>query len=619
LIIEKTKPIKSYDGFFPKSTVCFCDLSKVKNRQLLRLRISPILYNHNNKIARIFKKLSFKICTESEKNSTSTSSPFIDRYLNNITENQIVTSSSKTSNTESINNDYLIITTNNLLPAVSLFAEWKKTLGYNTHVESKDIWDVNTIKSLIENYYDPEHFQYLLFVGDENHIPPSGYKTYYTNGKTFFFPFDLDYLKFDNNDHSLDITMGRLPFSNLEETRIVFKKIMNYELNPISNTSFYNNVLLCSYFQDNSSNPGYAYQNYVESTEEVRTYLINKQKTGNRVYFTESNVNPLYYRYGHPVPSDLRKPIFPWDGDSADIKGFIDDGTFLAIHRDHGWEARWYAPKYDINDISMLANGNKLPVVFSIDCQTGEYDYPDSDCFAEAFLKHNNGGCVGVISASGVTYTSENNNLLKALIDVIWPNPGIMDNIVHEGRIPIYKLGEILYQGLARASTFYSQTWNKYLYHCFGDPSMRLYTIKPTAFENINIVRNTDNVYVNTNNDETEIAFYNKSDGNVSLYKGSCIAESCDPNNTIVTISAPNKITYVDSPYATAYIQNQTLTGNRTYLSSQVSCGTYVDLNNPFGNVVFGGGVIDLNNSSIEINGRTTIESNTSFTISYSY
>lgn len=82
--------------------------------------------------------------------------------------------------------------------------------------------------------------------------------------------------------------------------------------------------------------------------------------------------------------------------------------------------------------------------------------------------------------------------------------------------------------------------------------------------------------------------------------------------------SAPNKIIYVDRPYSTEYVQNQTLIGNRTYSSTQIHCGTYVDLNNPFGNVVFGGGVIDLNNSSLEINGQTTIENNTTFTISNS-
>ena len=618
LTIEQTKPIKSYDGFFPSTTISYCELGQVKNRQLLKMRITPVLYDHTNKTARFFKKISFKISTGTESHLYKTSSFSVDNYLNNITENQVVTNYTRTDTVETINNDYLIITTSGLEPAVSLFAEWKRTLGYNTQIVSRDVWDVDAIKAIIGNFYNADHFQYLLFVGDENIIPPSGYEYYSANGKTFYFPYDLDYLKFDNNDHSLDIIMGRLPVSNMEEARVIFKKIQNYELNPDSTTSFYNNVLLSTYFQDSESNPGYASHNYVESTEEVRTYLIAKEKTVNRVYFTESNVIPLYYQIGHPVPNELRKPGVAWDGDSADIKELIDDGTFLAIHRDHGWETRWYAPKYDTNDISSLVNGTKLPVVFSIDCQTGEYDYQDEESFVEAFLKHNDGGCVGIIAASGVTYTTPNNYLLKALIDVIWPNPGIMDSNIYEGRTPVYKLGEILYQGLARANPYYPQIQNKKLYHCFGDPSMRIYTSKPSVFENINVVRNTNNVYVNTNNDETEIAIYNKSDGNISLFKGRSVTVPCDPNNTIVTISAPNKITYVDSPYATAYIQNQRVIGYRTYSTTQIYSGSYVDLNRPFGNVVFSGGLIELNNSSIEINGQTTIESNTSFTISNS-
>ena len=491
LQFEKTKPIKNYDGFFPNNSLSYCDLSMVKNRELLRLKITPILYNHSNKTARIFKKISFKIITEMNSDSRNAFSPCIDNYLNNITENQIESSGTRNDNVETIYNDYLIITTSSLVPAVSLFAEWKKTLGYNTQIESRDIWNTDSIKSIIESFYNPYHFQYLLFVGDENHIPPSGYEYYYVNSKSFYFPYDLDYLIFNNVDHSLNIVMGRLPVSNLEEARIIFKTIMNYELNPVSNTSFYDNVLLSTYFQNNYNNPGYASQNFVEPTEEIRTYLINKNKTINRVYYTENNVDPLYYSFGHPVPEELRRPNFSWDGDSADIINLIDAGTFLAIHRDHGWETRWSAPKFDTNDISILGNETKLPIVFSIDCQTGEYDYPEEECFAEAFLKHNNGGCVGIIAASGVTFTTNNNYLMKALIDVIWPNPGIMNNFVYEGRTSVYKLGEILYIGIKRANDVFSNTqnWNKKLYHCFGDPSMRIYTSKPSAFENLTISR----------------------------------------------------------------------------------------------------------------------------------
>ncbi len=71
-------------------------------------------------------------------------------------------------------------------------------------------------------------------------------------------------------------------------------------------------------------------------------------------------------------------------------------------------------------------------------------------------------------------------------------------------------------------------------------------------------------------------------------------------------------------PYETVYIQNQTITGNRTYTSSRINCGTFVDLNQPFGDVVFGGGNIDLINSSIEINGQTVIVGNTTITVSNS-
>ena len=86
-----------------------------------------------------------------------------------------------------------------------------------------------------------------------------------------------------------------------------------------------------------------------------------------------------------------------------------------------------------------------------------------------------------------------------------------------------------------------------------------------------------------------------------------------------LSISAPNRITHIDIPHEIVYLQNLTITGNRSYSSSNVICGTNVDLNQPFGNVVFGGGNIELINSDIEFNGQTIIEGNTSITVNNTY
>ena len=599
------KPIRMGRGFYPYHSIEYEGKDLLKNFPTVYIKIKPVEYCHETKTVRCYTKISFLISSNS-KDRVAVNQTNIN-YINNYVDNTIFSNQDRSYSTI-VNRDYLIITSNQLLPAVQLFADWKKIQGFNVSIESCDNWSVQNIKSAISSFYDTNHSQYILLFGDETNVPPSQYYMYED-----YYPGDLHYLFFNNSLHNNDISMGRIPVSNLNEAQVVLNKIYQYERSPEQDSLYYKNVLASSYFQQGNI-PGTASLNYVESAEEVRTYLKSFNKDVHRVYYTEQNVFPLYYSTNNPVPDSLRRPNFNWDGDSADINNIINNGSFLVYHRDHGLEQRWFNPKYDTNDISNLINESKLPIVFSIACLTGRYVYPE-ESFVERFLKQEEGGCVGMIAATGQMKTEESNYLLKGLIDVIWPNPGIFPNLKNRSTTPIYMLGDILNCGFSRAHTYSNQNLNRTSFHCFCDPCLQIFTEKPISFGNVTITKLNNQITVNTNDQEAFISFYDKSTESISVYNTTSVTENCNPNETFVCISNPNRIPYIDAPYQNLYIQNDTISGIKTYDSNHVIIGSYVDIESPFGPVLFSGGNITINGDLVEIRGEVSIETGTELTI----
>lgn len=79
---------------------------------------------------------------------------------------------------------------------------------------------------------------------------------------------------------------------------------------------------------------------------------------------------------GEPIPAELlRSNGFQWNGSAANITAQINEGVFLVTHRDHGsFGGGWAEPAFSCANARDLANGNRTPVVFSINCETAWFD-----------------------------------------------------------------------------------------------------------------------------------------------------------------------------------------------------------------------------------------------------
>jgi hypothetical protein len=589
--------IKPYDGFRPTTVVSQSEIQSYRGHSLVQAVVSPIQYNYNTKTIRAYTSITYKVSFMPDAEASKVVPMPLSREDNFLANNAIgggqkVTNRAGGNTAQSDVRDYLILSTNTYSAAANRFAEWKRLMGFNVHIVLRDDWTSASVKSEVTNAYaNFPALYYLLIIGDHDDVPAQQSSLLDIAHITDFHYGCMD------NDYIPEIYCGRLSVSTSDEALNVVDKIIGYERTPPTNTAFYNNGLHCAYFQDNDSNT-YEDCRFTRTSEDVRTYVMTKGKTLQRVYTTPSDITPLYwsttYSDGGAIPDELKKPGFAWNGDYTDINNAINNGVFYVLHRDHGLVNRWGDPQYTQQHISNLSNGNLLPVVFSMNCLTGKFD---QYCFAETFLRKTNGGCVGIYGATQTSFVGYNDALTSGMFDAIWPNPGLYINIPNYNNTfsttptPTYTLGQILGQGMVRmAQTFgWTVTETKYsqeIFHCFGDPSMKIYTQMPTAFTGVSVVRNNSSVSVTLGaNEMARITVYNPVSNEVQSFIGNSVTvTTSNPIESIVCISDHNRIPFIKGPDI-MYIQNTNIAGTLNETHDVIKVGNHVTTNVNTGDV----------------------------------
>lgn len=527
--LDNVDSIADFSDFFLPAPVLLGSPQIYRNNTTVNVSVFPLNYNKETGTLRVYHRLKYKLNYGQQKEEVvDFTEESWDGILRNTVINPHILKTEVELITEEDADDFsdddgimpldngvteswekaptmLILTTESLLPAARRLSEAKKILGVKAHILTIGVLSSTAIKQLIQEAYDDYRMDYLLFLGTHTQIVGN---IHYDSTFKKSYVSDYEYACMDGIfDDMADIFRGRIPVSNLYEADLVIDKIINYEYNPPLLHSFYDKGIQCAFFQTTTNNPTEEARRFVLTSEEIRDYLMLQNKSIERIYKARSYANPLRwntynYSNGDSIPLELRKPNFSWTGNAADILSAINAGAFYLLHRDHGDTNCWGDPSFSTEHISQLQNGNLLPVIFSMNCLTGAYFMSD-DCFIETFLKHDGGGCVAAYGATRESYSGINDVLACAMFDAIWPIPGLvpqfrsnfLGDYTNPTPKPTFRLGQILDQGLLRLSETYpknnskSVKETKLIFHCFGDPSMRIYTEMPTPIEGVDIAR----------------------------------------------------------------------------------------------------------------------------------
>lgn len=398
-------------------------------------------------------------------------------------------------------------------------AMWRRRNGVNVKVITDDkskLASPDYTKGLIEDFYDMEDdLQYVLLMGEGNWIKPfegkfpvqvwnqqlNAFETldYYTD--FYFGCMDGD------DDYESDLIIGRLPARTSDEMNAMVDKIIHYEGTPseVLGASTRSDMLISEFGGNGTQDT----DDFVPVTELIAKHM--PKTIGyklSKIYYADNDANPQKWKTNSiagslNIPTELKKPAFLWDGSPADIINQINEGCHVVLYRGHGAIDQWGYMGFKANNVSQLNNYDRLPVMFGITCLSGMFYQPrlyrvfpnnvsGNMSMSIRMLGTSQKGAVAFIGANQESFSGYNEYLAVGLYGTMFPQyhfdlkvPGEnecnSDDFLSIGK---KRLGDIFeggckwiisgYGDSETSSTYKYVRYSRDIYHCLGDPSMRV-------------------------------------------------------------------------------------------------------------------------------------------------
>lgn len=328
--------------------------------------------------------------------------------------------------------------------------------------------DVAAIRNMMRMFYtralsESDMPKYLLLFGDGsyNNSPNSSSNT------NFVLTFQSEnsvhtvnsivsddfYGLLDDNEGELsgllDIGIGRIPCSTVEEANLVIKKIRSY-LDPSSYAGWHNQI---SFIGDDGDG-----NLHMNQSDQLAEFVEEN--------YPRYNIEKIYFD-AYPMVTTSQGARYP-DVTNAIINR-ANQGTLIMNYIGHA-NARWLAHEkvLMINDIQSWRNFNKLPLFVTATCEFSRFDDFSYKSAGEHTLFSSQGGSIGLVSTSRVVYANPNFVLNRNFFQYVFAE---RDDYVEGETEKYYRLGDVL--RLAKIVT--GSSLNKRNFLLLGDPALRLH------------------------------------------------------------------------------------------------------------------------------------------------
>lgn len=329
--------------------------------------------------------------------------------------------------------------------------------------------DVSAIRNFMKMFYDrsggtSNSCRYLLLFGDGSYDNRgSGDKKYNTNliltyqseeslSPTGSYVSDDFYGLLDTDegmyDGLLDIGIGRLPASDVDEASSLVEKIIGYD-NPDKQGGWRNQ--LCFIGDDEDSNI------HMRQADELASYVND--------HYPVYNSNKIYLD-AYPQEELSTGPSYP------DVTRAINDqvsrGALIINYTGHGGTQGLAHEKIlTTNEIRTWTNKEKLPLFMTATCEFSRYDQYDRaedlevSSGGEEVLLNTEGGGIGLFTTTRLVYSGPNHALNEHFYEVVFEKDENQEYL---------RLGDIIIYSKNNTGSGI----NKRNFTLLGDPSMRL-------------------------------------------------------------------------------------------------------------------------------------------------
>ncbi len=390
------------------------------------------------------------------------------------------------------------------------FVEWKHRKGYDvTIVKTSDIDPGGSpINSQIISYMRDlpagDYPEYLLIIGD--HTAANGVEgTYFSTGDGGWT--DLYIACRDATDYLPDLYHGRLPAVNNTYLTTMLNKVLLMDRNPPTN-NIYQRVCIAGMIQDKDNTNNIADRLFCETADLAASYF--EQDAGGVDYTCERalvnptgvtsnglwNPNSILWNAADQIGARVWQHFTNTTTAKNRISDNINSGIALIQHRDHGYSGGygWVDPQFIYTKVQDLNNGDKLPVVFSINCCSGAYN---QNRFLRAWFQNIHGGAYAVFAPVDVSFSWYNDWLTHGFYTAFLPDyiafqnncaaPAWSKHLPEPGGAygaagSAQRLGAILNFGKMYMREKYASNLTTFrLFHLFGDPEAFIQLLTPVT------------------------------------------------------------------------------------------------------------------------------------------
>ena len=266
----------------------------------------------------------------------------------------------------------------------------------------------------------------------------------------------------------IDMGVGRLPVSSVNQAQAAVNKLLNYDKLTLSNAGgsscttggdggavdWRNSVLFCADDQSGASFEG-------------QVHMLNSDALAMRVEAESPclNVNKIYLDayVQYSTPGGQRYP----DADK-ELRDRVQKGTLLVNYVGHGGEVGWAHERFlDNGTILGWTNLERLPLFMTATCEFSRWDDPIRTSAGENVFLNPNGGGIGLMTTTRLAYSSQNQLISNDFYDYVFKPTD------EQGRDQ--RLGDIYRRTKVDATPAgNSGTPNHRNFSLLGDPSMRL-------------------------------------------------------------------------------------------------------------------------------------------------
>ncbi|MBN1174436.1 MAG: hypothetical protein JXA67_19875, partial [Micromonosporaceae bacterium] len=317
---------------------------------------------------------------------------------------------------------------------------WLRRKGYRCAVEVGRFQE-SELKALVTSYYQLHGIRWLLIVADVDSIGYSGAGDFCYSDLT--------------GDGYPEVGVARLTAPDSIKVNYQIDKLLRYQLTPPQDSWLDRMVLVGNKDE---------HEGYMDCVRAVCSM-------------------PLGYH------SFLRDTIMGTSAGNDDVTAALWDtsGAGVLVYRGHGGNDNWDNwtntgnPCWWNENVPLVRNGHKTPVVFNISCLNGQLNSSDF-CLSEAWVHQHQWdsihlwrrGAVASLGATRTTNTTANHGFCSTLVRAFSDSIAVAGHPEHSG--PVFDLGSILMLGDAYGAKYYPGKSDHDAFLMLGEPSMPVWS-----------------------------------------------------------------------------------------------------------------------------------------------